>query len=180
MSADSSCKPFAHGGSPRAFVPLGVAVLSVSDTRTLETDHSGAWIAEQITTAGHPLIERRVVRDDAAEIRAAVASWCAHPQVRAVIVTGGTGVTERDVTPEALEPLFDKALAGFGELFRMLTYSEIGTAAIQSRATAGLVRGRVVFVVPGSTGACRLALEKIILPQLDARTQPCSFAGLMA
>ena len=118
--------------------------------------------------------------DEIAAIRTAVSAWCALPQVRAVIVTGGTGVTERDVTPEALEPLFDKPLAGFGELFRMLSYAEIGAAAIQSRATAGLVRGRVIFAVPGSTGACRLALEQIILPQLDARTAPCSFAGLMA
>lgn len=180
MSAESSCKPFAHGGSPRAFLPLGVAVLSVSDTRTLETDRSGAWLAEQVAAAGHALIERRVVPDEAEPIRAAVNAWCAHPRVRAVIVTGGTGVTERDVTPDALEPLFDKQLAGFGELFRMLSYQEIGAAAIQSRATAGVIRGRVVFVVPGSTGACRLALEKIILPQLDARTAPCSFAGLMA
>lgn len=180
MSADSSCQPRAHDGVTRAFVPLGVAVLSVSDTRTLATDRSGAWIADQLTAAGHVLVERRVVRDDAAEIRAAVAGWCALPQVRAVIVTGGTGVTTRDVTPEALEPLFDKALSGFGELFRMLSYAEIGAAAIQSRATAGLLRGRVVFAVPGSTGACRLAMEKIILPQLDARTAPCSFAGLMA
>lgn len=180
MAADSSCKPYAHGGEPRVFVPLGVVVLSVSDTRTLETDASGTLIVEQITAAGHPLIERRVVRDEVTEIRAVVSAWCEHADVRAVIVTGGTGVTGRDNSPEALEPLFDKALAGFGELFRMLSYAEIGAAAIQSRATAGLIRERVVFVVPGSTGACRLALEKIILPQLDARSKPCSFAGLMA
>jgi molybdenum cofactor biosynthesis protein B len=179
MDADSSCKPHAHGAAPRAFVPLDVAVLSVSDTRTLTTDRSGAWIAEQLMAAGHRLVERRVVPDEIAAIRTAVSAWCALPQVRAVIVTGGTGVTARDVTPEALEPLFDKPLAGFGELFRMLSYAEIGAAAIQSRATAGLLRGRVIFAVPGSTGACRLALEKIILPQLDARTAPCSFAGLM-
>ncbi|MDA1259296.1 MAG: molybdopterin-binding protein [Planctomycetota bacterium] len=179
MDAEFNFKPPAHGGQAREFVALGVAVLSVSDTRTLESDASGALIAAELLAAGHRLVERRVVRDDGAEIRDAVNGWCSDPLVRAVIVTGGTGVTTRDVTPEALEPLYEKVLSGFGELFRMLSYAEIGAAAIQSRASAGLVRGRVVFVVPGSTGACRLALEKIILPQLDARTKPCSFAGLL-
>lgn len=178
MSADRTCTPRAHGAAPRDFVPLGVGVLAVSDTRTLETDGSGAWVEQALRAAGHAPVERRVVRDDAREIRAAVEDWCARDGFRAVIVTGGTGVTARDVTPEALEPLFDKPLAGFGELFRMLSWAEIGSAAIQSRAVGGLVRGRAVFAIPGSTGACRLALEKIILPQLDARTAPCSFAGL--
>ncbi len=172
--------PHAHHGAPRAFVPQGVKILTVSDTRRLEDDHSGALIAELLSGAGHRVLERRVVRDEQELLREIVSGWCAEDSVRAVIVTGGTGVTARDVTPEALEPLFDKPLAGFGELFRMLSFAEIGTAAIQSRATAGVVRGRIVFAVPGSTGACRLAMEKIILPQLDTRTSPCSLADLCA
>lgn len=181
MNADPSASaPRAHGDGPRVFVPLGVAVLAVSDTRDLAEDRSGALIAGLLEGAGHRVVERRVVRDVIAEIRAAVEGWCADPRVRAVIVSGGTGVTPRDVTPEALEPLFDKPLPGFGELFRMLSWEEIGAAAIQSRATAGLVRGRPVFALPGSTGACRLGLERILLPQLDTRTAPCSLAALCA
>lgn len=179
MAADPSSIPHAHGAAPRGFQPLGVAVLAVSDTRDLAGDRSGALIAAALEAAGHRVVERRVVRDEVEEIRAAVRAWCAADGVRAVIVTGGTGVTSRDVTPEALAPLFDKPLPGFGELFRMLSWEEIGAAAIQSRACAGLVAGRAVFALPGSSGACRLGLERIILPQLDARSAPCSLAGLL-
>jgi molybdenum cofactor biosynthesis protein B len=170
----------AHGGAAPAFRPLGLKILTVSDTRDLAADKSGAWLEQAFRAAGHRVLERKVVRDEVEEIRAAVRAWTAEPEVFVVLVTGGTGVLPRDVTPEAVEPLFEKALPGFGELFRALSYQEIGAAAIQSRAAAGLVRGRPVFLLPGSTNACRLAAEKILLPQLDARTPPCSFAGLLA
>ncbi len=169
----------AHGGGEREFQPLGVAVLAVSDTRDLQSDTSGAWLAGRLQEAGHVLVERRVVRDEMQAIREAVQEWCDRDEVQVILVTGGTGITGRDVTPEALEPLFDKPVPGFGELFRWLSYREIGSAAIQSRATAGLLSGRLVFVLPGSQGACRLALEEILLPQLDARTLPCSFPAIL-
>ena len=169
----------AHEGAQHDFIALGIKVLVVSDSRTLDTDKSGQFIDRSCREAGHDVIERRIVVDDAAEISAIASEWSAEESVKVVIVTGGTGVTPRDVTPEAIEPLFSKPLAGFGELFRMLSYSDIGTSCIQSRATAGLVGDCIVFVIPGSTGACRLGMESIILPQLDARTKPCSFAGLL-
>jgi len=168
-----------HGGRPREFRPLGVGILAVSDTRTLETDASGAWIEARLREAGHEVVERGVVRDEIPAIRERVEAWCGDPRVQVVIVTGGTGATPRDVTPEALAPLLEKTLPGFGELFRWFSFGEIGTAAIQSRALAGLRAGRVIFALPGSPGACRLAVEEILLPQLDARTRPCSFAGLL-
>ena len=142
------------------------AVLTVSDTRTLETDSGGALVAELLAGAGHPLVSRAIVRDDAGEIRSAALAALAQPEVRALIVTGGTGVAPRDVTPDALEPLLERTLPGFGELFRMLSWHEIGSAALLSRALAGLRGGRVVFVLPGSRGALRLAIEKLILPEL--------------
>jgi molybdenum cofactor biosynthesis protein B len=169
----------AHGGVDHDFLPLGIKVLVVSDSRTLETDKSGLYIERCCIDAGHHFLERRIVADEAEEITRIVEEWSSSPEVKVVIVTGGTGVTPRDVTPEAVEPLYTKALAGFGELFRMLSFEDIGTSCIQSRATAGLVRDCLVFVIPGSTGACRLGMESIIIPQLDARTRPCSFAGLL-
>ncbi|TAH37146.1 MAG: molybdenum cofactor biosynthesis protein B [Planctomycetota bacterium] len=169
----------AHGADGAGFVALGAAVLVVSDTRDLDTDASGKYLEQQLAAAGHRCVERRVVKDEIEAVRAAVAAWCQRDEVRVILVTGGTGVTPRDVTPEALEPLFEKALPGFGELFRQLSFQEIGSSAIQSRATAGILRGRLVFALPGSRGACRLALEQIILPQLDARTLPCSFPTLL-
>ena len=177
--APATAHAHAHGAGAPAFRPLGVKILTVSDTRDLAADRSGAWIEAALTAAGHRVLERQVVKDEAAEIRETVRRWSAEPAVFAILVTGGTGVLPRDVTPEAVEPLYDKILPGFGELFRALSFQEIGAAAIQSRASAGLVGGRVVFLLPGSTNACRLALEKIILPQLDARTPPCSFASLL-
>ncbi|RMH05005.1 MAG: molybdenum cofactor biosynthesis protein [Planctomycetota bacterium] len=169
----------AHGHSDRPFRSLGVCVLAVSDTRDLQSDESGAWLADTLAGAGHLLIERDLVRDEVEQIRERVATWAEDERVQAIVVTGGTGPFARDVTPEALEPLFDKHLPGFGELFRMLSWEEIGTAAIESRAVAGVIRGTLVFAIPGSRGACRTALEKLILPQLDSRTRPCSLGGMI-
>ncbi|MDP6963918.1 MAG: molybdopterin-binding protein, partial [Planctomycetota bacterium] len=157
------------------FSPLPTRVLTVSDTRDLQSDKSGALIEKKLLEAGHQVVERRVVRDDIEAIREA----CLVEDINALIINGGTGVTPRDQTPEAVTPLFDKTLDGFGELFRQLSYAEIGASTIQSRATAGLISNCVVFVLPGSTNACRLAMNEIILPQLDSRTMPCSFSGLL-
>lgn len=158
---------------------LRVGVLTVSDTRTLETDTSGALVAELLGKAGHDPVQRGLVRDDLDAIRDHLRRLVSDPGVDVVIVTGGTGITARDVTPEALAPLVDKHVPGFGELFRMLSYRDIGASTIQSRACAALCSGTLVFVLPGSTGAVRLALEEIILPQLDSRTRPCNFAELL-
>lgn len=159
--------------------PLRIAVLTVSDTRTLETDKSGAFIVEAIESVGHTLAARQIVADELRLLRRAFALLTADESVDVVLATGGTGITQRDVTPEALSPLITKAIPGFGELFRSLSYAEIGAATIQSRAEAALCGGTLVFLLPGSTGAVRLALEKIILPQLDSRTKPCNFAELL-
>lgn len=170
----------AHGKSePRPFHPLGIAILTVSDSRTLAEDKSGQLLDDGLAEAGHTVAHREVVPDEIDSIQQAARTQLARSDVQAIIVTGGTGMTPRDVTPEALEPLFDKAIPGFGELFRMLSFEEIGTAMMQSRACAGLVGGKVIFALPGSTGACRLALESILLPQLDARTPPCSVSSLL-
>ena len=163
----------------RTFTPLTLAVLTVSDTRTLETDTSGGLAETELRRSGHNVTGRQIVRDDVAAIRAALQKSIDDPTIDAVIVTGGTGITARDVTPDALAPLVTKAIPGFGELFRMLSYAEIGAATIQSRAEAALCSETLVFALPGSTGAVRLALEKIILPQLDSRTRPCNFAELL-
>lgn len=161
------------------FLPLSFAVLTVSDTRDLASDTSGAFLEQGLEAAGHRLVERIVVQDEGEEIRKQVVAWASAAEPAVILITGGTGITARDVTPESVEPLYEKALPGFGELFRWLSYEDIGAATIQSRASAGVVQGTLVFLLPGSTGACRLALEKILLPQLDSRTRPCSFAGLM-
>lgn len=158
---------------------LRVAVLTVSDTRTEETDGSGRLIAERIAAAGHTLVEKLIVPDEVARLRAAVTRWIQGDALDVVLVTGGTGITARDVTPEALEPLVTKAIPGFGELFRYLSFAEIGAATIQSRAFAGLCGQVLLFALPGSTNAVRLALEKIVIPQLDLRTRPCNFAELL-
>ena len=163
----------------RAFVPLKIAVLTVSDTRTPETDTSGGLLASELGKAGHVIAARRIVTDDLATIRAELQAFIASPDVDVVVATGGTGITARDVTPDALAPLVTKALPGFGELFRWLSYAEIGASTIQSRAEAALCGTTLVFTLPGSTGACRLALEKILLPQLDGRTKPCSFVEIL-
>ncbi len=151
----------------------------MSDTRTLETDKSGAYVAEAVQAAGHVVTLRKIVPDELTLLESSLSALIADPAVDVVIATGGTGITKRDVTPEALAPLVSKWIPGFGELFRQLSYADIGAATIQSRAEAALCGGTLVFALPGSTGACRLALEKIIIPQLDIRTKPCNFAELL-
>ncbi len=160
-------------------VALGVAVLTVSDTRTAETDTSGDFLAAAALEAGHRIIERSIVADDIYRIRAVVSQWIANPEVQAVLVTGGTGFSGRDSTPEAMLPLFDKSIDGFGEIFRALSFDEIGSSTIQSRALAGLANGTVIFCVPGSTGACRTAWNGLIREQLDATHRPCNFVGVL-
>ena len=155
-----------HAHRKSGAIQVPTAVLTVSDTRTLETDAGGALAEELLRGAGHPVAWRRVVRDEPGEIVRAVSGALVEPGLRALVVTGGTGVAPRDVTPESVEPLMDRIVPGFGELFRALSFQEIGSAALLSRALAGLARGRVVFVVPGSRGAVRLALERLILPEL--------------
>lgn len=161
------------------FKPLTLCVLTVSDTRTADNDTSGDYLVDSLTDAGHRLHERRIAKDDKYRIRAIVADWIADDRVHGVIVTGGTGFTGRDSTPEAIEPLLDKLMPGFGELFRAVSFDEIGTSTLQSRAFAGLSNNSFVFCLPGSTSACRTAWEKIVRAQLDARTKPCNLAGLM-
>lgn len=161
------------------FRPLTLCVLTVSDTRTADNDSSGDYLAAALTEAGHHLHERHVVKDDKYRIRALVANWIADERVHGVLITGGTGFTGRDTTPEAVEPLLDKIMPGFGETFRAVSFAEIGTATMQSRAFAGLANNSFVFCLPGSTSACRTAWEQLIRAQLDARTKPCNLAGLM-
>jgi molybdopterin adenylyltransferase len=158
---------------------LGIAVLTVSDTRTLDDDKSGNLLAERIATAGHRLAQRAIVTDDRFHIRAQLSSWLIAEGIDAVILTGGTGLTGRDLVPEAVRPLLDRVTDGFGELFRWLSYADIGPSAIQSRAFAGSANGRLVFCLPGSRGACELAWDKIIAPQLDVTTRPCNLAELL-
>jgi len=151
----------------------------VSDTRTPETDTSGTLIADKLAAAGHKLAARVILPDDAERLRAQVRAWIADPNVHAVISTGGTGLTKRDVTPEAITPLITKLIPGFGELFRTLSYAEIGSSTIESRAFAGVAGDTLLFCLPGSTGACRLGMDKIILEQLDARFRPCNLVALL-
>jgi len=159
--------------------PLRIAVLTVSDTRTLETDKSGGLIVESVQAAGHVVAERHIVADDLAVLQNLFSALVEDDGIDVVLATGGTGITQRDVTPEAFTPLVTKWIPGFGELFRFLSYADIGAATIQSRAEAALCGGTLVFALPGSTGAVKLALEKIILPQLDSRTKPCNFVELL-
>jgi molybdenum cofactor biosynthesis protein B len=163
----------------RIFIPLDIAVLTVSDTRTEETDLSGKTLIERLTAAGHRLTEKRIAPDDIYRIRAVVSEWIADPGVQVVLTTGGTGVTGRDGTPEALSVLFDKTLDGFGEVFRAISYQEIKTSTIQSRAIAGVANGTYIFCLPGSSGACRTAWDNLIRDQLDYRTRPCNLVELM-
>ncbi|MFT4248403.1 MAG: molybdenum cofactor biosynthesis protein B [Pseudomonas sp.] len=160
------------------FLPLRLCVLTVSDTRTLADDKSGDYLAAALAEAGHLLHERAIAPDDRYRLRAIVSAWIADPAVDGILVSGGTGFTGRDSTPEALEPLLDKTMPGFGELFRAISFEQIGTAALQSRAFAGLANGSFVFCLPGSTSACRTAWERILRDQLDARTRPCNLATL--
>ncbi len=158
---------------------LRIAVLCISDSRSLDTDSSGAWLAQALVDAGHLLAERALVPDDRYAIRAIVSRWIADEAVDVVISTGGTGLTGRDGTPEAVLPLLDKVIEGFGELFRQLSYADIGASTVQSRALAGVANGCFVFCLPGSAGAVKLAWEQILHSQLDERTRPCNFAMLV-
>ena len=163
----------------RAFVPVRIAVLTVSDTRTAADDRSGDTLVALLTEAGHELAARAIVRDEVPALVAQLEAWIDDPQVDCVITTGGTGVTGRDVTPEALAQVWEKEIPGFGELFRWLSYSSIGTSTVQSRATAGVARGTYLFALPGSTGAVRDGWEGILATQLDIRHRPCNFVELM-
>ena len=158
---------------------LNVAVLTVSDTRTRETDTSGAVLEEALVAAGHTVADRQIVIDDVYQLRAIVSQWIADPKVEVVLTTGGTGFSGRDSTPEALSPLFDKAIDGFGEVFRALSLEEIGSSTVQSRALAGMANGTVIFCMPGSTGACRTAWEGVLKDQLDSEHRPCNFVGVL-
>ncbi len=159
--------------------PLSISILTVSDTRTIENDTSGQRLVSFVQEAGHHLVERVIVPDEVQQIRDQVKRWSEDPDVQVVFLTGGTGITGRDVTPSALNPLITKEIPGFGELFRLLSYEDIGAATIQSRAFAGLVGTTLVFALPGSSGAVQLAIDKILRPQLDVRTKPCNFAQLL-
>ena len=163
----------------RVFKPLNIAILTVSDTRTEDNDTSGKTLVDRLTGAGHQLADKRITPDDIYQLRAIVSGWIADPAVDVVITTGGTGITGRDGTPEAVGILLDKTLAGFGEIFRMLSWEEIHTSTIQSRALGGVANGTLVFCVPGSSGACRTAWDKLLEPQLDYRTRPCNFVELI-
>jgi molybdenum cofactor biosynthesis protein B len=162
-----------------SFVPLSIAVLTVSDTRSLAEDRSGDVLVERLTKAGHRLADRAIVTDDVAEIRAKVKAWIADPAVDVVITTGGTGFTGRDVTPEAIEPLFEKRMDGFSAVFHRISYDKIGTSTIQSRAVGGVAKGTYIFVLPGSPGACKDAWDGILAAQLDYRHRPCNFVEIM-
>ena len=166
-------------GADREFVSLPIAVLTVSDSRTEANDTSGDLLVERLATAGHRLHERRIVRDDIYGIRAIVSQWIADPACSVVLTTGGTGVTGRDGTPEAISVLLDKTISGFGEMFRVLSYEQIKTSTLQSRALAGVANGTYVFCLPGSTGACATAWDMLISAQLDFRTRPCNLVELM-
>jgi molybdenum cofactor biosynthesis protein B len=159
------------------FIPLSIALLTVSDTRTAENDTSGDTLAELLTDAGHRLHARKICKDDVHLMRAIVSAWIAEPEVHAIITTGGTGMTGRDSTPEALRPLFDREITGFGELFRQISHAEVGSSTVQSRCCAGLSNRTLVFCLPGSPNACRTGWEGILREQLDSRHRPCNFVG---
>lgn len=160
------------------FIPVNIVILTVSDTRTEETDTSGRLLVERLGGAGHRLAEKAILPDNVYRIRALISKWIADPVVQVVIITGGTGMTDRDCTPEAITPLLDKKIDGFGELFRSISYQEIGTSTIQSRVLGGIANGTFIFAIPGSTDACRLAWDAILGPQFDTRTRPCNFVQL--
>jgi molybdopterin adenylyltransferase len=163
----------------KQFVPLRIAVLTVSDTRSFDDDKSGTTLAERIAKAGHAVAARAIVTDDAEKIRAQMKTWIADPAIDVIISTGGTGFTGRDVTPEALEPLFEKRMEAFATLFLMVSFRKIGTSAIQTRATAGVANATYIFCLPGSPGACKDAWDEILVHQLDYRYRPCNFVEIM-
>ena len=161
------------------FIPLNIAVLTVSDSRTEETDTAGQLLATRLINAGHELAVKKIVADDCYQIRAIISSWIADPKIQVVITTGGTGLTGRDITPEAIKPLYDKEIEGFGEIFRSISYGYIKTSTIQSRAVAGIANGTPIFSLPGSPGACKDGWEDIIQYQLDVRHKPCNLVEMM-
>lgn len=161
------------------FIPVKIAILTVSDTRTEETDTSGKLLVESVSAAGHAVTDKKISLDDVYQIRAIVSAWIASTEVEAILITGGTGFSGRDTTPEAVTPLFDKQVEGFGELFRHISYTEIGTSTVQSRAVGGLANNTVIFCMPGSTNACRTAWNGIIQEQLDSTHKPCNFVKLI-
>lgn len=163
----------------KPFIPLNIAVLTISDSRTEDNDTSGNTLVERLTEAGHRLAEKRIVPDDIYQIRALVSGWIADSEVQVVISTGGTGLTGRDGTPEAVAVLFDKTIEGFGEMFRAISWQEIKTSTMQSRAIAGVANSTYIFCLPGSSGACRTAWDQLIREQLDVRTRPCNLVELM-
>ena len=163
----------------QSFLPLRIAILTVSDSRSEDEDSSGKLLRDSAALAGHRVVAKEIVRDDIYQLRAVFSRWIADPEVHVILSTGGTGVTGRDSTPEAVLPLLDKIVEGFGELFRQVSFADIGASTLQSRAFGGLANGTFVFCLPGSTGACRTAWEQILLPQLDIRTRPCNFAQLI-
>ena len=165
--------------SERELVPVNVAIMTVSDSRTEETDTSGAALVERLTDAGHKLAEKIIVPDDVYKIREIISRWIADPEVFVIISTGGTGLTGRDITPEAVRPLLDKEIEGIGELFRWISYQDIKTSTVASRALGGVANGTFIFCLPGSTGACRTGWDDIIGPQLDYRNRPCNVVELM-
>jgi len=162
------------------FKPLNIAVLTLSDTRTLANDTSGDALRDSLTSAGHRLADRELCQDNVYVMRAIVSRWIANPEIQVILTTGGTGFTHRDSTPEALMPLFDRSIEGFGELFRQVSYEEIGSSTVQSRCCAGLANKTLIFCLPGSTGACRTGWDRILREQLDSRHKPCNFIGLTA
>ncbi len=161
------------------FIPLNIAILTVSDSRTEKTDKSGRLLVERLQKAGHQLAEKKIVADDIYQIRAIISNWCIDENIQAIITTGGTGVTGRDGTPEAVSVLLDKLIEGFGETFRAKSYKQIGTSTMQSRAIAGVTNGTYIFCLPGSAGACSMAWDELISHQLDYRTRPCNLVELM-
>lgn len=163
----------------KSFIALKISVLTISDSRTEADDVSGKTLVDRIEKAGHQIFEKKIVADDIYQIRAAISQWIVENDVNAVVTTGGTGVTGRDGTPEAIQPLLDKVLDGFGEVFRMLSYQDIKTSTMQSRAIAGVANGTYIFCLPGSSGACRTAWDDLIKDQLDVRTKPCNLVQLM-
>lgn len=165
--------------APAEFRPIRIAVMTVSDTRNEDSDTSGNALLDRVSQAGHVVAEKVIVRDDKYQVRAHLSRWIADDNTNAVLITGGTGLTGRDITPEAVAPLFDKTIDGFGELFRALSFEEVRTSTIQSRALAGVANGTFIFCLPGSTGACKLAWDKIIQHQLDGRHRPCNLIELM-
>lgn len=157
------------------FIPLNIAVLTLSDSRDLSQDTSGQFLEDNLIEAGHKLIDRKLIKDDKYQIRAVMSQWIASKEVQVIITTGGTGFTVRDNTPDAVKPLFDRDIEGFGELFRHITYTELGTSTVQSRALGGFANQTAIFCLPGSTGACRTGWNKLIKEQLDATHRPCNF-----